>query len=241
MNLSAPALRDAARAGAGVILPVASVEQHGPHLPTGVDTILVTEVARRAAALAGDVLVAPTVWSGLAEHHMSLGGTFTLDLDSFRAILARLCRSIARHGFRRILVVNGHGGNIAVLTAAAHELQEQAGIPLAVATYWLVAEERIRDILDRQDGVRHAGEAETAMMLAVRPDLVDEGAMRRADVEALALRPAGGVLRWRPIAHWSENGVSGFPSAATAEKGERLLQVAAEGIAERLRDASIWD
>jgi len=240
MNLPAPALQEAARAGCAVILPVASVEQHGSHLPSGVDAILVTEVARRAAGVAGDTLVAPTIWHGLAEHHMPLGGTFTLDLDTFRAVLSGLCRSLARHGFRRILVLNGHGGNIAALAASALELQEKAGVAVAVATYWEVSAAQFAAILERQDGVRHGGEAETSMMLAVRPDLVDEGAMGTADGPSEALGPVGGVHRWRPISHFSGHGIVGVPSVATAEKGERLLGAAAAAIAERLADPVIW-
>jgi creatinine amidohydrolase len=172
---------------------------------------------------------------------MPLGGTFTLDLDTFRAVLSGVAGSIARHGFHRILVLNGHGGNIAALNAAAHELQASAGVALAVATYWQVAEARIAAILERQDGVRHAGEAETSMMLAVRPDLVDGAAMSTADGPSAALGPVGGVQRWRPIDHWSGHGVVGAPSAATAEKGERLLTAVAEAVAERLGDPAIWD
>src|SRR5690606_8626191 len=95
-------------------LPVASMEQHGPHLPVGVDTFLCEGVCRRTADLAAKtvpVVVAPTLWCGMAEHHMAFGGTFTFDLPTYRAVLLSFLRNIARHGFKRVLIVNGHGGN----------------------------------------------------------------------------------------------------------------------------------
>ena len=99
-RLSAEALRRQAELGALVILPVASTEQHGPHLATFVDTILSGEVAKRAARLMIEqhqpVVVAPTVWCGLAEHHMPFGGTFTLSFATYRALLRDLCSSILR-------------------------------------------------------------------------------------------------------------------------------------------------
>src|SRR3954452_24742605 len=95
LRLKAAELRDLATRDAIVIVPVASVEQHGPHLPVQVDTLLAGEIGRRAARALADrvpVVVAPTVWSGLAEHHMSFGGTITLDLATFHALLRCVCR-----------------------------------------------------------------------------------------------------------------------------------------------------
>ena len=117
-ELTAADLREKAQAGAVVLLPVGSMEQHGPHLPVGVDTFLSEGVCRAAAeAIAADmaVVVAPTLWCGMAEHHMAYGGTFTLDIPTYRAVLLCLLKSLERHGFKRVLIVNGHGGNIAAL------------------------------------------------------------------------------------------------------------------------------
>ena len=105
-RLKAAELNTLAARQASVIVPVASTEQHGPHLPTEVDCVLVGEIARRASMRARDpnpVVITPTVWSGLAEHHMSLGGTLSLDYASFHALLRGICRSLIRLGFRRIL------------------------------------------------------------------------------------------------------------------------------------------
>ena len=177
-NLKAYELRSLAERDALVIQPVASLEQHGPHLPVQVDVALVSEVALRAAqAIVGQapVVVAPTLWPGLAEHHMSLGGTVTLDLATYQAVLRCLCRSFQRQGFRRVCLLNGHGGNVTALTNISAELTLELGMPVTTATYWTLPEtaEAFAGILERQDNVRHACEAETSMMLALRPELVD--------------------------------------------------------------------
>src|SRR6476620_10733842 len=101
--LTAADLRARAQAGAIVVLPVASMEQHGPHPPVGVDTILSEAVCQAAAeAIAADTpaVVAPTLWCGMAEHHMAFGGTFTFDIPTYRLVLHSLLASIGRHGFK---------------------------------------------------------------------------------------------------------------------------------------------
>src|SRR5262249_23669954 len=115
-ELTAEDLRAKAAAGAIVLLPGASLEQHGPHLPAGVDTTRCEGVCKAGAENAAadvPVVVAPTLWCGMAEHHMAFGGTFTFDIPTYRAVLLAFLRSIERHGFKRVFIVNGHGGNIA--------------------------------------------------------------------------------------------------------------------------------
>src|ERR1700739_4897739 len=129
-RLSAEALRTLATRDAIVLLPVASTEQHGPHLATGVDDFLCSEICRRTAAvLAPDmpVVVAPTVWFGLADHHVPFGGTFTISLATYYAVLRDLCRAILGAGFRCIVIVNGHGGNIQALASFSGELTRELG------------------------------------------------------------------------------------------------------------------
>lgn len=119
-RMTAQTLQERARQGATVLLPIGSTEQHGPHLPTGTDDFLATEICRRVAVLLEPehpVVITPPVWCGLAEHHMAFGGTFSLTLGTLHALLRDLCSSILRAGFRNVLIVNGHGGNIPGLTA----------------------------------------------------------------------------------------------------------------------------
>lgn len=235
------------RAGGGTvaIIPVASVEQHGPHLATGVDMWLAGAVAERTArklvAAGTDALVLPVLWAGLAEHHMSFGGTVTLERDVFMGMIAGVARSVARHGFRRIAVVNGHGGNVEAVATAAIELTATLGVPVVGLTYWLANADTFSAILETQANVQHACEAETAMMMAVRP-----GEVRHANIAAAVpkrARPSAppGFRRQRPFAELTDTGVIGDPRAATPEKGERLLDAASTRLAEELARPELWD
>jgi creatinine amidohydrolase len=214
-RLTAEALRLLAARDAVVLLPVASVEQHGPHLPTGVDDILVTAVCRRTArllTLGMPVVVAPTVWCGLADHHVAFGGTFSLSLATYHALLRDLCRSILKAGFGKIVLVNGHAGNIAGL-------------------------------LEDQGGLMHACEVETSMMMATAPELVDASRLPDAhgpafDVAA-SLRPT--VKRWVAFDRLTASGVLGDARRASAAKGEALLAARATALARRLQDGEPWN
>lgn len=146
-RMTAPALRELAAQDAAVLLPVGSTEQHGPHLPTGVDDFLSTEACRRAAAImvaqGRPVVVAPSLWCGLADHHVEFGGTFTLTLATYQALLRDVCRSLLTAGFRKILIVNGHGGNVTALNAISSEISRELSAPIAVTSYFVAGQARI--------------------------------------------------------------------------------------------------
>jgi creatinine amidohydrolase len=243
-KLKARELRDLAAQGAIVVLPVAAMEQHGPHLPVMVDTLLCGEVARRAAERASGrhpVVVAPTVWSGLSEHHMPFGGTFTLDFATFRSLIECLCRSLERHGFRRVLLLNGHGGNVAALRVVVDELRH-LDLRLLTATYWLVDPLAISEILERQSGVQHACEAETSMVMALRPELVDESQLEAARCVDPGQVAGGAQAVFSRVAfkERTPTGAVGDPTAASAEKGLRLLEASATAVAGVLSNDALW-
>ena len=230
-RLTAAALRSLAEQGAIVLLPVASTEQHGPHLPTGVDDMLVTAVCRRAARLlapATPAVVAPTVPFGLADHHLAFGGTFSLSLATYHALLRDLCRSVLRAGFCKLVLVNGHGGNIAGVSAIATELTREFNAPVATATYFTVAAGEIAAVLEDQAGVMHACEAETSMMMAHGPAF---------DIAA-SLMPT--LKRSMPFDQGTASGVAGDARRATAAKGEALLEACAAALSARLRAGEPW-
>jgi creatinine amidohydrolase len=243
-----------------VVLPVASMEQHGPHLPVGVDTVLCEAVCRRAAERVAappanpdplvfempprPVVVAPTLWCGMAEHHMSFGGTFTFDIPTYRAVLLAFLRSILRAGFRRVAIVNGHGGNMSALNAFLPDLQRETQLRLYATTYFMLAVEEMKPLLDRQNGVRHACEVETSMMMALTPDLVKSD--RLAEAHGPMFEDTRSVLapEWqsfRAIMDLSPNGVIGDARTSTAQKGERLLAACAAALAAKLLDRKLWD
>jgi creatinine amidohydrolase len=244
-RLSAEALRALAARDAIVLLPVASTEQHGPHLPTGVDDFLCSEVCRRVAAeLAPDVpiVVAPTVWFGLADHHLPFGGTFSLSLATYYAVLRDLCRAILGAGFRRIVIVNGHGGNMQALAAFTGELTRELNAPIAMTTYFMEAPADMERILEDQKGVMHACEAETSMMMAIHPELVNRPRLADAHGPNLDLTTSliPSLKVFRTFAELTASGVAGDARKASAAKGEALLAACAAAIAARLRAGQPW-
>ena len=243
-RLKAGALCGLASRDAIVLLPVGSTEQHGPHLPTGVDDMLVTAVCHRAARLIAPVpvVVTPTVWCGLADHHVPFGGTFSLSLPTYHALLRDLCRSVLTAGFRKIVLVNGHAGNITGLAAIAAEMTRELNAQIATATYFMLALDEISAILEDQNGLMHACEAETSMMMAVSPELVDEARVSEAngppfDVQA-SLIP--GLKRFVPFHEVSISGVAGDARRSSRAKGEALLTACAEALAKNLSAGEPW-
>ncbi|MEM8949961.1 MAG: creatininase family protein [Pseudomonadota bacterium] len=241
-----PELKELATPETIVIVPVASIEQHGPHLPVITDTMLAREVAARSAAIIAETtpcLVTECIWTGLSEHHMRLGGTFTLDFPSFLSVIGGVVRSLHRHGFDKVFLMNAHGGNIAALQTVVEELTRELGMKLVTATYWTLGAKDLGAHLERQKGIRHACEAETSMMMAIAPDLVDPSQFDQAACpdprdEAGAIDDRS--YRWRSFADRTPSGALGDPRAASAEKGEKLLITAATCVAAKLLDEGFW-
>jgi creatinine amidohydrolase len=243
-SLTAADLQAKAKADAIVVLPVASVEQHGPHLPVGVDAILTEAVCEGAAQAIADttpVVVAPTLWCGMAEHHMRFGGTFTFDIPTYRAVLLCLLQSIARHGFKRVLIVNGHGGNIGALAAFLPDLVCATSLALRVTTYFEQARAAMAAVLEDQESVHHACEAETSMMLVVAPDSVRRERLPEAFGPPHATSGPPGVARYRSFHDVTPTGVIGDARRADASKGERLVAACRAGIAAVLRNPQTWE
>ena len=246
-RLKAQELRALAAQNAVVILPVASIEQHGPHLPVMTDTALGHEIAVRAARKAyatRPTVVAPVVWSGLSEHHMAFGGTLTLRQDTYRAVLRDLIDAITRHGFRDIVISNSHGGNIIATQALLDDIAPSSPATLVFTTYVMEAGSAMGAPLEDQDTLMHAGEAETSMMMAVAPDLVDDTDLAALNVGVSDgpgfLKVGQGSYRWRPLAHATPNGVLGYPEKANAQKGEALFEIGAEAVAKLILNPQTW-
>jgi creatinine amidohydrolase len=245
-RLTGPDIRAvAARGHALAILPVGSLEQHGPHLPTITDTRTAWEISIRAARLASPgipVLVLPGMWTGMSEHHLPFGGTISLNFDEFRGVLSGVVRSLRAIGFTRLLIVNGHGGNVDPLSVAARELAHQYGLPVVATTPWSIAAKEIEQLMTTAKGPAHACEAETAVMLAMTPDTV------RTDKLEEAVQQAPAPIDSRPgfSRFWSFSerapitGVRGDPRPATAAQGEKMLNAMAAALAEAMADKTLW-
>lgn len=226
-------------AGAVVVVPVGAIEQHGPHLPVNTDISDVWAVATRLSQMCEDppVLVAPPVPWGVSHYHHVFPGTLTLTVESLSTLLLDLCRSIATNGFRRILLLNGHGGNAATIETVATRanLEEIDVFPI---TYWNLVPEAMAELAAHDGGhIGHAGEMETSLQLHLQPELVDRSALERPlgrPMDEVALVPG---VYWPPrVLEEAPDGVYGLAHEGTPEKGERLLEAVVDRLAELLRD-----
>jgi creatinine amidohydrolase len=207
-DLTWPRVRDLAKAGAVLALPVGSTEQHGPHLPLSTDTDIAVELCRRLALARKDVLVAPPLAYGSSGEHADFAGTLSIGQDAVELVLVELVRSAMRT-FQRVLVVSAHGGNAEPATKALRRLH---------------AESRdVRMFTPNYGGDAHAGWSETAIQLAIRPMYVWMNRARPGDTRPLAeLMP---VLRTTGVRTVSPSGVLGDPTGASADEGRVLLDL----------------
>ena len=235
-EMTAPEIRALSRESTLVVAPVAACEQHGPHLPVITDTVLVGAVADGVErALSPSVLLLPVLWLGASDHHLPFGGTLTATLGTYETTLVELLTPLLRDGFRRALLLNGHGGNVDPLHVALRRLApEFPGALLTGAAYWEVAEAAIaRHVVGPRKVVGHACEIETSMMLHLRPDLVRKGQIRDdpdTHPESLA-----GLFWARDFGRKTGHGVVGHPGHADAARGKLMLDAAVSRVAEVAR------
>ncbi len=226
--------REAFDAGAMVVLPTGAIEQHGPHLPLAVDTYAVTHIARAAAERAATeipIVVAPAMHFGVSHHHMAFAGTMSLTGQIYIDALKELARCLYRHGVRRIVLLNGHGGNQnpngVVVQALVNE--ENLDLTIGQASYWTIAAKALveagaHDVAAHFPG--HAGGFETSLMLALRPDLVQLD-RRRPPTDDLV----SSVHATEPGIYARAGGTTDDASRASAEAGTRLLTATVDAVA----------
>jgi creatinine amidohydrolase len=235
-ELTAPAILALDRDSTLVVAPIAACEQHSDHLPVFTDTILCGAVADGVeAALADRVLLLPVLWLGASEHHLPFGGTLTATLPTYEAMLVELLAPLLRDGFRRVLLLNGHGGNIDPLHVALRRLDVM--FPDAILTgaaYWELAASELASLCDgpRKD-VGHACEIETSMMMHLRPHLVRTDLIR--DDPAPTPDGLNGLFWARDFARRTDHGAVGFPELADADKGRRMLEAVVGRVADVAR------
>jgi creatinine amidohydrolase len=244
-DLTWPAVADLPRT-TPIVFPIAALEQHGRHMPVFTDSLLLGEVIRRVKLMpvAGKCLFAPLQWLGNSDHHLDFPGTLSASARVYLDLIADLCRCFMKHGFSRLVFVNGHGGNIVPSQQALFELKQdfrdQRDLLLLSLTYWDAAgnpADTIPGLTQNQMG--HACEWETSMVLRLDPRLV---VGKVADVPEV---PFGngfspGYRAW-VMPDRSEPGHIGNPAAATVEKGEALFQFFAGGVGRFLERAIAWN
>ncbi|HEV3118098.1 MAG TPA: creatininase family protein [Gemmataceae bacterium] len=224
-----PLLRQVPRDGTVLVAPIAACEQHSRHLPTFTDTILVSAVADGVEQrLPNQVLLLPTQWFGASSHHLRFGATLSAEIDTHVTIICDMLTPLLEDGYQRVLLLNGHGGNIDTMHMALRRLQPRFRDKLlTAASYWELAEKELAALADGpRKSMGHACEFETSMMLALRPDLV-----RREEIkdDPPASEPAlRGVFIAEDMWQRTDHGAVGYPERASAEKGRALLTAAIE-------------
>jgi creatinine amidohydrolase len=222
-----PLLREVPRERCLVVAPIAACEQHSRHLPTFTDTILVTAVAEGVEGqLPQQVLLLPTQWLGASSHHLRFGATLSAEVDTHITLLCDLLRPLLDDGHQRVLVLNGHGGNIDTMQVALRRLH--AAYPdrqLTAASYWDLAAVELAALAEGpRKSMGHACEFETSMVLALRPELVRREEIRDDPPPSEpALR---GLYVAEDMKQRTQRGAVGYPELATAEKGRAFLQAA---------------
>jgi creatinine amidohydrolase len=227
-----------------VLLPVGAIEQHGPHLPIDTDNLSVETVCARAAEAAPDVLVcAPPVHYGFNEHNMDFPGTVTVDAEHFVHYCTDVAMSFGRMGFRRVILVNGHGSNAHLLEQAARLATLGSPAKVASLSYWALVTEEFARIRESPfpGGTSHACEFETSTYLYLDPahvkrDKIAPGIRRHTAYFWEDLMGASPVkfTDWRSTQ--TDTGVGGDPTLATAAKGEEIVTAAAARIVEVARE-----
>ncbi len=232
--------------GTIAVLPVAAIEQHGPHLPVSTDTtimngMLETMIARLPAEL--DIRILPVQAVGKSNEHLHAPGTLTLTAPTLIAAWTELGLSIARAGVRKLIVVNSHGGNEEIMGIVTRELRVREKM-LAVKTSWqrFGRPAGMYSDLEERQGI-HGGDVETSLMLHFRPDLVDMGKaenfvsnVARAEREFSLLRHTGThAFAWM-ARDLNPHGVVGEAALATAEKGRLTAEHQADGFITLLKD-----
>jgi creatinine amidohydrolase len=227
-----------------VVVPIAAVEQHGHHLPVFTDSLLLGEVTRRAGESLGDrVIWTPLLWLGNSHHHLDFPGTLSAAPRTYLDVLGDLVDNLVTHGFRRIVLLNGHGGNIVpglqAVFEARQRYRDRDDLLLLAATYWLLGSQPDRlEASLVQTEMGHACEWETSMILHLAPHLVGEIAAIEPVPQWASFAPAsrGWITRER-----SQPGHIGDPRSATAEKGEALFRIFTRDVVSFLERVIDWD
>lgn len=243
-ELTSPDFRAIDRA-TPVVLPVAAIEQHGPHLPLATDRMIAEHfVAELNQRLGAGVLTLPTVAVGCSDHHMDFAGSLTLAQETFIAVCLQSLDAARRHGFRNFLVLNAHGGN----QGACQVLLERFGADhpdcqIAAATWWRAAGEALVPLNETgPGGVGHACEFETSLMLLIAPQLVRMEAIKpRGNVPTFDWAE-GDLLRsprvalFRTMKQMTPHGAFGDPANANAAKGKQITEIVCAALSIVLRD-----
>jgi creatinine amidohydrolase len=227
-----------------VVIPVAALEQHGHHLPLYTDSMLLEEVIRRASrTLEREALFVPLMWLGQSCHHLEFAGSLSAGTRTYLDLLGTFIDNFVTHGFQRIMFLNGHGGNVIpgrhAVCEARQRYRQRDDLLLLFGNYWGLADKkRQMPAIFQQTDLGHACEWETSMILRIAPHLVGKFDDLEDVPRGFPFEPAyqGWISRDR-----TTKGHMGAPRHASPEKGEILLRMFAEDVANFVKRVYAWD
>jgi creatinine amidohydrolase len=231
-----------------VVIPFGAMEQHGGHLPLETDALIGQELARRLDdACQGQLLVLPTQWLGLSTHHISFAGTITASVDTYLALATEIIESIAQAGFKKILVLNSHGGNAAALDVVLTKVRlSYPETRIVLVTYWNIAAEQLRELRgSKEGGMGHACELETSLVMATKPGTVRtdkikaDGRWSTSRFLGKDMLTGGTASVSRSFTEISTDGAVGDPRTASAEKGQEFFSAIVGQLQELVRELEL--
>ncbi len=235
---------------AAVIVVIGAIEQHGPHLPTGTDLALgvsMLTLALERLDPSVQLWVLPPLAYGRSVEHTEFAGTITLSQETLAAVVHDVAASVARSGFRRLVLFNSHGGNTSVLETIARDARSRTGLMIFPFSMFRIGLTYPPASEQEAAWGTHAGEWETSMMLALTPELVDMERAQRAQGYATFAHPPEHVGLLGPIPFaWSTHDVSttgaiGDPRAATVERGREIVELSVAKIALALEEICTFE
>ncbi|MEO8658712.1 MAG: creatininase family protein [Bryobacteraceae bacterium] len=229
-----PDIKEAVAQNRVAVLPVGTVEQHGPHLPLVTDVLTATEFSRLAVeSMPQQAVLLPSVYYSFNEHHLDFPGTIAIPGETIIDYITHIGISLAHHGFRKILLVNGHGSNVPFLDIAARNITNRTPAICAMVSWWsLIPRELFTELRESEfpGGMAHGCELETSVLLHLRPDLVQTDKaekdinFQRTEFFYWDLQSPSPVVFQEWFSRYSKTGTVGDPTLATPEKGRRFTE-----------------
>ena len=249
-DLTGPEIAERIGSGSMFVWPIGAVEQHGPHLPLSVDHVVAHEAARAAVARCGeaaDAWLLPTLSISKSDEHSWSPGSLWLSAETLLAVVADVGRSVAATGAERLVFLNGHGGNTALLNVACRELRRRFGLRTFLVHPFVPPDHggRAGGGADEAGMGIHGGHDETSVMLHLRPDLVRMDRAVRRVPDGLRQQTHvrfGGLTTFGWLSNdFGPDGHIGDPTGATAEAGKALFDAAVALVAEQLLEISTFN
>jgi creatinine amidohydrolase len=241
-----PEIREAVAEQRVAVLPVGTIEQHGPHLPLSTDVLCATEIARKAVeTMPREAVLLPSVFYAFNEHHLDFPGTIAVEGDTFIKYVTDIGKSLAYHGFQKILLVNGHGSNVPFLDICARNITNHSTAICAMIPWWnLVPKPLFTELRESAfpGGMAHGCELETSVLLYLRSDLVQmqhaepDFPPSRSEFFYWDLQSPSPVFFQEFFSRYSRTGTSGDPTKATQEKGRRFVEAVVENMVRLIRE-----